>query len=59
MAKTEKTRDILDQIAEVLDIEIEAIQSVRNNLTEDFDRAVEMLAECEGQVFVAGIGKSG
>jgi len=44
---------------EVLDIEIEAIQSVRNTVTSDFVRAVELIAACRGQVLVTGVGKSG
>src|SRR5215813_2228922 len=59
MAKTEKAQDILSQIADVLDIEIAAIQSVRDSLTESFARSVEMIANCQGQVLVTGVGKSG
>jgi arabinose-5-phosphate isomerase len=59
MAKTEKAHDIVAEIAEVLEIEISAIQSVRDNLNENFARAVDLIAECEGQVLVSGVGKSG
>jgi arabinose-5-phosphate isomerase len=62
MAKTEKARsdqNIVDQIGDVLDIEIAAIQSVRDNLTANFARAVHMIADCGGQVLVTGMGKSG
>ena len=51
--------DVLKEIGTVLDIEIEAIKSVRQNLTDEFRQAIETMAECKGQVFVAGIGKSG
>jgi arabinose-5-phosphate isomerase len=43
----------------VLDIEIEALRSVRQNISPAFGRAVEIIAKCEGQVLVSGIGKSG
>jgi len=51
--------NILDEIARVLDIEIEALQSVRQNISAAFVRAVEIIAACRGQVLVSGIGKSG
>lgn len=44
---------------EVLGIEIEALQSVRDRLGEPFARAVDLLAGCSGRVIVTGIGKSG
>jgi len=51
--------NILDEIARVLDIEIEALRSVRLNISSAFVRAVELIAACRGQVLVSGIGKSG
>ena len=51
--------NILDEIARVLDIEIEALRSVRLNISSAFVRAVELIASCRGQVLVSGIGKSG
>ena len=51
--------NILDEIARVLDIEIEALRCVRQNISPAFARAVEIIAECRGQVLVSGIGKSG
>ncbi|HEX4997921.1 MAG TPA: KpsF/GutQ family sugar-phosphate isomerase [Terriglobia bacterium] len=50
---------ILDEISRVLDIEIEALQSVRDNLGPQFEAAVRAIAGCQGQVVVAGLGKSG
>src|SRR5689334_9215656 len=52
-------QSILNQIAEVLNTEIEAIQSVRDNLTDSFTRAISMIAACSGQLVVTGLGKSG
>ncbi len=54
-----ESMDIMEEIARVLDIEIEALQSVRDNLSSQFEDAVRAIAGCEGQVFVSGIGKSG
>jgi arabinose-5-phosphate isomerase len=51
--------NILDEIARVLDIEIEALRSVRLNISSAYARAVELIAACRGQVLVSGIGKSG
>jgi arabinose-5-phosphate isomerase len=51
--------DLLDEIGNVIDIEIEALQTLRGNLTSSFQDAVELIAKCEGQVFVTGLGKSG
>src|SRR5436190_10013840 len=51
--------NVLDEIARVLDIEIEALRSVRQNISSAFVRAVELIAACRGQVLVSGIGKSG
>jgi arabinose-5-phosphate isomerase len=51
--------NVLEEIARVLDIEIEALRSVRQNLSSAFVRAVEVIAVCRGQVLVSGIGKSG
>jgi arabinose-5-phosphate isomerase len=58
MAKTEK-QTIADQIKEVLDIEIAALRSVRNGVTVSFVQAIEVIAQCQGQVLVTGVGKSG
>lgn len=53
------TTDWLMRGKAVLDIEIEALQSVRQRLGESFSAAVELLATCPGRVIVTGIGKSG
>lgn len=51
--------NIIDEITRVLDIEIEGLQSVRERISTPFAEAVELIANCEGQVFVSGVGKSG
>lgn len=44
---------------EVIDIEIEALESVRDRIGPSFVAAVELLASCTGRVVITGIGKSG
>ncbi len=50
---------ILEEIRNVIDIEIEALQSVRQKVGPEFEQAVKAIADCEGQVIVTGVGKSG
>jgi len=51
--------DIREEIGRVLDIEIEGLQSVRSNLSNNFVRAVEVIASSKAHVYVTGVGKSG
>src|SRR6185369_1826848 len=51
--------NILDELVKVLDIEIEALRSVGDNVSPAFVRAVEIIRDCQGQVLVSGVGKSG
>jgi arabinose-5-phosphate isomerase len=51
--------NILAELRQVLDIEIEALHSIKNNFDDQFVKAVEALHACQGQVVVTGIGKSG
>lgn len=44
---------------EVLDIEIEGLQAVRQRMGEAFEQAVVMLTQCTGRIVVTGLGKSG
>lgn len=50
---------ILKEMARVIDVEIEALNSIRNHLDSRFEAAVRLIAACKGQVIVTGIGKSG
>lgn len=43
----------------VLNAEADAVRSVIAHLDEQFDKAVETIANCKGMLVVAGIGKSG
>ena len=44
---------------EVLRTEAHAVEGLLAQLDEDFDRAVELLADCAGRVVCTGMGKSG
>ena len=44
---------------EVLEIEAGALRGLVEQLDEQFDRAVELLAGCKGRVVCSGMGKSG
>jgi arabinose-5-phosphate isomerase len=53
------TRTILEDMQRVFEIEIEALQSVAQNMTPEFGRAVQVIEACKGRVVLTGIGKSG
>lgn len=59
MTTPSKRINVLEEIVRVLQIEIEALESVKNNLSQAFVEAVEIIASCRGQLFVTGVGKSG
>ena len=52
-------KTISDVAKEVLDIEANYILRLKNNIGEDFDRAVDILYNCKGRVIITGMGKSG
>jgi len=50
---------VIKQAKNVLGIEAEAIQTLRERLDDNFIKAVDLLDQCKGKVIVIGIGKSG
>lgn len=44
---------------EVLDLEKQAIDELKNNIDDQFNALVSSILKCEGRVFISGIGKSG
>ncbi len=52
-------KTINDLAKEVLDIEANSILRLKNNIGEDFDRAIDILYNCKGRVIITGMGKSG
>lgn len=54
------TLNSINELAkDVLDIEAKAILRLKNNIGNDFDKAVDILYNCKGRVIVTGMGKSG
>lgn len=49
----------LEQAKEVLSIEIEGIEAVRDRLGEEFERALDLIMDCPTRLVITGIGKSG
>ncbi|MEJ2715826.1 MAG: KpsF/GutQ family sugar-phosphate isomerase [Deltaproteobacteria bacterium] len=59
-AETYESAGLPREIArQVLEIEIDGIQSVRDRLDERFDRCVDILYLLRGRVIITGVGKSG
>jgi len=54
-----KKINILNEIDRVIEIEIEALRSVRKHLDARFEQAIRLVAGCRGQIIVTGLGKSG
>lgn len=44
---------------EVLEIEANSILRLKNNIGDEFDKAIDILYNCKGRVIVTGMGKSG
>ncbi len=51
--------DWLKLAREVLDIEIQGLEAVREQLGDSIEKAVSVMARCAGRIVVTGIGKSG
>lgn len=49
----------VEQAREVLSIEIEGLEAVRDRLGEEFEQAVSMIMDCTSRLVITGIGKSG
>ena len=52
-------RQYIELAEAVLDIESRAVAAQRQSLDEDFNKACDILLNCEGRVVVTGMGKSG
>jgi len=49
----------IEKAKQVFDIEIEGLNFVKNNLDENFNKAVDTILNSEGRVVITGMGKSG
>ena len=43
----------------VIDLEIKALQILKNSINNSFERAVEAIVKCQSKVILCGVGKSG
>ena len=50
---------IIDEAKRVLKMEAEALMAIVDRINGDFEKAVELISQCEGKVIVTGMGKSG
>ena len=44
---------------DVISLEIKALQKLKKNINNSFDRAVKQIAKCQSKVILCGVGKSG
>lgn len=51
-------QDILQIAAKTIELEAEAIHSLKKSLHADFEKAVSLIHHCRGRVVISGIGKS-
>ncbi len=51
--------DLLHEARRVFDIEITALESVRDSLNSDFLEIIDAITNCKGKVIITGMGKSG
>ena len=49
----------LDSANEVFDLEIEALQKAKQQISTTFEKAVELILSSKGKIVVTGVGKSG
>ncbi|MEI8378212.1 MAG: KpsF/GutQ family sugar-phosphate isomerase [bacterium] len=53
------TKNITDLAKEVLTIEANSILRLKENINQNFEKAIDLLYACKGRVIVTGMGKSG
>lgn len=51
--------DCIAEIKQVITREMDALQALAELVTEDYQKAIQLLYACRGKVIVSGIGKSG
>ena len=44
---------------DVINLEVKALQKLKKNINNSFDRAVKQIAKCQSKVILCGVGKSG
>lgn len=53
------TNTYIQNAKEVIDIEVEALLTMKSNLNESIKNVCEICLQCQGRIIVTGIGKSG
>ena len=51
--------DLIQAAKRVFDIEINALEAVRDSLDCEFEKIIDAIINCQGKVIITGIGKSG
>lgn len=51
--------NVIKRAKQVLEIEAQAIKSLKNRLGQDFIKAIELILKCKGRAVVSGMGKTG
>src|SRR5574344_2064064 len=60
MESTYMTTSKINELAkQVFDIEAHSILKLKENIGDNFDKAVQLILDCKGRVIVTGMGKSG
>ena len=54
-----RTQQYIARARAVIDIELEAIEQLKQRIDEDFAAACELMFQCKGRIVVTGMGKSG
>lgn len=57
--KQKQDLNVLDEARRVFDIEIEALQKMRDALDETFEKILDEVTHCKGKVIITGMGKPG
>ena len=51
--------NITEEGKKLFDVEIAAMESVKNTLDERFEKIVKLICDCKGKVVITGMGKPG
>ena len=54
-----KNKKFISIAKSVINLEIKALQNLKNNLNNSFNEAVLQIAKCQSKVILCGVGKSG
>ena len=54
-----KKQNFIVNAKEVINLEIKALQKLKKNINQSFEKAVTQIAKCQSKVILCGVGKSG